>query len=185
MKRYILLLIGSLIVGCSSTSNNYFIFKEPTVKGKYKREISDIIGIEKIVLPEYMQQSHIVIETSSTEIKYLENSLWAEDLESSLTKKLITIIQKSFNNPRVYSYPWGVATEPRIKISIIIDRFISYNGYIYLEGNWSLKNNSIYKNYQFNIKIATKQDVKSIVSNMNIAFDKLSHQIVIEVSHNY
>jgi len=183
MKKYILLLIGSLIVGCSVTSNNYFIFKEPTVKGKYKKNLSDkIIGIEKIILPEYMQQSKIVIQTSPTEIKYLDNSLWAEDMENSLTKKLITIIQKSFKNSRVYSYPWGVATEPKIRISILINRYISYSGYVYLEGNWTIKNKSVYKNHQFNIKIATQQDIKSIVSNMNIAFDKLSYLIVLELT---
>ncbi len=183
MKKYILLSISSLIIGCTSTSKNYFIFKEPTVNGEYKRAILNTIGIEKIILPEYMQQSQIVIQTSSAEIKYLENSLWAENMENSLTKKLITIIQKSFNNPRVYSYPWGVATEPTIKISILVNRFISYNGDIYLEGNWTTNKNSVYKTNLFNIKIATKQDVKSIVSNMNIAFDKLSHQIVIELTH--
>ncbi|MBL0721936.1 MAG: membrane integrity-associated transporter subunit PqiC [Sulfurovum sp.] len=183
MRKYIILILSSFLVGCTTTSNNYFIFKEPIVTGEYKRDILPTIGLEKILLPEYMQQSKIVIQTSPSNIKYLEDNLWAENMENSLTKKLISIIQKSFNNPRVYSYPWGVATEPTIRISILVNRFIYYNGYIYLAGSWNIKREADYKNKLFDIKIATESDIKNIVSNMNIAFDKLSHQIVIELSH--
>jgi uncharacterized lipoprotein YmbA len=183
MKRYIILATSTLILGCSSVATNYFIFKEPTVTGSYQNKNLDVIGIEKILLPEYLRQDKIVVQTSSAQIKYLPNDKWAEDMESSLTKKLITIIQKSFNQPRVYAYPWGVATEPNIKISVSVSRFIEYNGYIYLDGQWEINRKNRNKSSLFSIKIQTERDTKSIVDNMNIAFDKLSHNIVIELSH--
>ena len=183
MKKYIILATSTLILGCSTVDTNYFIFKEPTVTGSYQNRSLDVIGIEKILLPEYFRQNKIVIQTSSTQIKYLQSDKWAEDMESSLTKKLITIIQKSFNQPRVYAYPWGVATEPNIKISVSVSRFIEYNGYVYLDGKWEINKKSKNKSSLFSIKIETKQDTKSIVDNMNRAFDKLSHNLVIELSH--
>jgi len=183
MRKYIILATSTLILGCTTVDTNYFIFKEPTVTGSYKNKNLDVIGIEKILLPEYLCQDKIVVQTSSTQIKYLQSDKWAEDMESSLTKKLITIIQKSFNQPRVYSYPWGVATEPNIKISVSVSRFIEYNGYIYLDGKWEINRENKNKSSLFSIKIETKKDTKSIVDNMNRAFDKLSHNIVIELSH--
>ena len=183
MKKYILLATSTLILGCNAVETNYFIFKEPTVEGSYKSKRLDVIGIEKVLLPEYLQQNKIVIQTSSTQIKYLQNDKWAEDMENSLTKKLITIIQKSFPNTRVYSYPWGVATQPNIKISISVSRFIAYKGYIYLSGTWELNRGSQDVRRLFNVKVATESDTKSIVESMNRAFDTLSHTIVKELSH--
>ena len=183
MRRYIILATSTLILGCTNIETNYFIFKEPTVAGSYKNRNLDVIGIEKILLPAYFKQNKIVIQTSSTQIKYLESDKWAEDMETSLTKKLITIIQKSFNHPRVYSYPWGVATQPTTRISVSVSRFIEYNGYIYLDGKWEInRDNHKSKSSLFSIKIETKRDTKSIVNNMNRAFDMLSHKIVIELS---
>jgi uncharacterized lipoprotein YmbA len=182
MKRYIILATSTLILGCSTIDTNYFIFKEPSVTGSYKNKNLDVIGIEKILLPEYLRQDKIVIQTSPTQIKYLESDKWAEDMEVSLTKKLISIIQKSFNQPRVYAYPWGIATEPSIRVSVSVSRFIEYNGYVYLDGKWEINRKNNNRSSLFSIKIKTEKDTKSIVDNMNIAFDKLSHKIVIELS---
>jgi len=182
-KFYILLLL--FFVGCGGSSQ-YFMLSEPIMIKKYNSRSSSIIGVEKISLPEYMLQGKVAISLSSTEIKYLDTAKWINDMEGSLTKQLIVTIQKSFNTPKVYAYPWDLSRQADIKIKININKFIAYGDKVYLDANYEIKNlkSSKLQGKLFNTTVPTDSSSISIVSSMNIAFSKLTKKIVDDLAHS-
>jgi uncharacterized lipoprotein YmbA len=170
----ILLLILS---GCGSSK--YFMLTEPQSISKQYNHRLEVVGVEKISLPEYMKQGKVAKQISSTQIDYLDNDNWLEDMEESLTKRLIVVIQKGFNTPSVYAYPWGLSKQSSIKIKVRINKFIAYGDSVYLDANYEITHLKSSKKYSklFNTKVSTKGDTPSIVSSMNIAFSRLSKSI--------
>jgi uncharacterized lipoprotein YmbA len=157
---------------------------EPKMIKKYYNKNSAVIGVEKISLPEYMLQGRVAIGLSSTEIRYLDSAKWIEDMESSLTKQLITTIQKSFNNPKVYAYPWDLSKQADIKIKVNINRFIAYGDRVYLDANYEIKRlkSGKLKGGLFSTTVPTNSSSASIVSSMNLAFSKLTKKLIYDLS---
>ncbi len=184
MKRYILWTILLLLsVGCGATSS-YFVIAQPTTTPKHHTKSLPTIGVEKISLPEYLQQNKIAIQLSATQLSYKEGDTWAGDMESSLTNKLISTIQKSFDHPYVYAYPWNLSKQAGVKVKVTISRFIAYGSSVYLDANWEIYNLQTKKSSSrlFSIQVATLKDTPSIVASMSRAFERLSIVIVDEIA---
>ncbi len=181
-KRYYSIFLAGLMLtlsGCGSS--RYFMLAEPstTIAKVYSHKLP-VVGVEKISLPEYMKQGKVAKQISSTQIEYLDNDNWLEDMEQSLTKQLIVTIQKSFNTPKVYAYPWGLSKQASLKVQVRINKFIAQGAYVYLDANYEITHMDSGRKYSklFSTKVETKEDTKSIVSSMNIAFSKLSKNIM-------
>ena len=186
MKRYILWsFIAILLVGCG-VSSNYFLISPLDTKLYHSKKLPTI-GVEKISLPQYLQQNRVVVQLSPTQVSYRQNDIWAEDMEESLTKQLITKLQKSFNHPYVYAYPWNLSKQAGLKVKVSISRFIAYGDHIYLDANWEIYNIDTQKSVSrlFSVKVPTTQDTTSIVSNMSRAFDNLSSTITQEINRKF
>jgi uncharacterized lipoprotein YmbA len=184
MKRYILWTILLLLsVGCGATSN-HFVIAQPTTTPKHHTKSLPTIGVEKITLPEYLQQSKIVIQLSPTQLRYKESDRWAGDMETSLTNELISTIQRSFDHPYVYAYPWNLSKQAGVKVKVTISRFIAYGSSVYLDANWEIYNIQTQKSNSrlFSIKVATSAETSSIVASMSKAFERLSIVIVNEIA---
>jgi len=120
-----MVLVGLVLLtlsGCVS-STHYFMLTGPTATERHYAKQLPVVGIEKISLPEYMLRGEVAIQLSPTQIHYSASDEWVEDMEDSLTQQLIVAIQKSFNHPNVYAYPWGLSKQAGIKIKILISRF--------------------------------------------------------------
>lgn len=175
----------ALLSGCAS-SNTYYILSEESALEVHQKQLP-VIGVEKITLPQYIQQGKVAIQLSPTQISYENSANWAGDMDDSLTKEMISTIQKSFNQPNVYEYPWDLSQQAGIKIKISISRFIAYADFVYLDATYTI--NDLQKNKQqsslFNIKVPTGDETASVVSSMNEAFDKLSHAIVNDLNQKF
>ena len=130
------------------------------------------IGVEKITVPGYLYKRDIAVAHSSSQITLLGNAAWGEDLDEGLTNRLIGFLQKKFNQPNVYAYPWGVKHQPSIKISVQISRFIAQGDKVYLDATWSIDDTKTKRREAklFSTSVATSSDVKSVVSAMDRAF---------------
>jgi len=178
-RRYSrLFLIAVLLILSGCGSSKYFMLTEPPSVNKHYNHKLGVVGVEKISLPEYMKQGKVAKQISSTQIDYLDDN-WLEDMEESLTKRLIVAIQKGFNTPSVYAYPWGLSKQSSIKVHVRINKFIAYGDSVYLDANYEIMHLKSDKKYSklFNTRVATKGDTPSIVSSMNIAFSRLSKSI--------
>ena len=173
------LTIVFLLNSCVSTSNYYIlsVASQPKIVYPNKRET---IGVETVTIPTYLYKRDIAYAKSTREISFVPNATWGEDLDKGLTHRLISFLQKKFNQPRIYEYPWGIDNQPTKKIRLTISRFIAYEDKVYLDANWDIKNISTKKNisklFQTTVNIKQK-GANGIVDAMNSAFSKLEESI--------
>ena len=172
-----LFFIFFILVGCSK---KYYVLSTASDPSGHYTLSSKSIGVEKVIVPKYLFKREIAISKSSSQIEFLSNAVWAENLEDGLTQRLIGFLQKKFQNPNIHAYPWGVEKQPTSKVRVVITRFIAQGEYIYLSASWDV----------FNFKLGTSKarlfsttvplDDKStdaIVSAMNKAFGKLEEAV--------
>ncbi len=176
LKIAIILTTLLLIYGCGS--KGFFVLstvQNPSTKyiTKYKA-----IGVEKITLPEYLFKREIAIAKSSSQISFM-SGVWAEDLDTGLTNRVIGYLQKKFNIPNVHAYPWGTDSQPNIKVQIQISRFIAQNDKVHLYANWNIENLHSSKSISklFSTTVPTSKTEESIVASMDIAFGKLEEDV--------
>jgi cholesterol transport system auxiliary component len=181
-----IILILSLLSGCMSSSQRYMLTAPVAVEKHYTKQLP-VIGVEEITLPEYMKQGKVAIQLTPTQIHYSASDEWMDNMENSLTKQLIATIQKSFNHPSVYPYPWGLSQQASIKIKVTISRFIAYGDSVYLDANWKISDLRRGREYSrlFSTKVPCGKDTASVVVAMNRAFGKLSQSIVGEINRKF
>jgi len=179
-----------LLNGCMMLSNNqYYILSVASTPTQSYTLSKGIIGVEKITIPAYLYKRDIAIAQSSSQITLLSNAQWGEDLDTGLTNRLIGYLQKKFNQPDVYPYPWGVSRQAHIKISVQISRFIAQGKHVYLDATWRIEEiqSKKIKSKLFSstipIQSENKEDATSIVDAMDKAFIALEEQIANGVKH--
>ncbi len=180
-RYYSIVLVGLMIILNGCGSSRYFMLAEPSnATAKHYNHQLPLVGVTKISIPEYMKQGKVAKQVSSTQIDYLDDDNWLEDMEASLTKQLIVNIQKGFDTPNVYAYPWGLSKQANLKVQVRINKFIAYGKYVYLDASYEINDLRSAKKYSklFSTKVATQESVQSIVSSMNIAFSKLSKSVM-------
>ncbi len=174
-----------LVLGGCSTSNSYYVLSvSPTPQTIYSSR-KRTIGIAKISVPHYLYKREIAIAESSSKITLLGNALWGEDLDAGLTSRLIGYLQKKFNQPDVYAYPWGIDRQPELKVSVQITRFIAQGNQVYLDATWRIENMRTKKSKArlFTTSVHTKQDPQSIVSAMNQAFAQFEENVAMGIKN--
>ena len=140
---------------------------------------NQIIGVEKVTVPEYLFKREIAVAKSSSQVIFLDGSQWAEDMDTGLTHRLIAFLQKKFKQPGVYAYPWGTDVQPEIKVKVQVMRFIAQGENVYLDANWEARNMKSEKRTLklFSTTVPTKTDASSIVDAMNRAFGQLEEDV--------
>ncbi len=168
-----------LLSACVSNSNYYILSVASQPKLVYANK-KETIGVETVTIPAYLYKRDIAYAKSARQISFLKDATWGEDLDKGLTHRLISFLQKKFNQPRVYEYPWGIDKQPTKKVKLIISRFIAYGDKVYLDANWDINNisanQSRSKLFQTTVSIEQSGAV-GIVDAMNIAFGKLEESI--------
>jgi len=164
--------------GCVSSGNYYVlsVASQPTTVYANK---SRSIGVEKVTVPGYLYKREIAVAKTSNQISLLNGAVWGEDLDAGLTQRLISFLQKKFNEPNVYGYPWGMDRQPRIKVKVHVTRFIAQGDRVYLNANWEVENMRSHKRNAklFSTSVPSQSDAGSIVNAMNRAFGKLEEDI--------
>jgi cholesterol transport system auxiliary component len=187
MKRYILWSLSVLLLAGCGASTNYYLLGDVTKSQKFSSRTLPVIGVEKILLPDYLQQNKVVIQLSPTQLKFSDDDQWAEDMENSLSKQLIVAIQKSFNHPDVYIYPWDLSKQAGMKIKVSVSKFIAYGDQVYLDANWEIVNLQTGQRSSrlFSTQVKTAADTASIVASMNSAFARLTTTITREIAQKF
>jgi len=177
------LIVLFVLNGCLSGSSSYYVLSIASQPEKIYPSSKMLIGVEKVTVPDYLNKRDIVIAESKSKIKLLNNAHWGEDLDEGLTSRLISFLQKKFNQPNVYAYPWGVDNTPTLKVKVDIRRFIAQDKYVYLDASFRVVNMKTHfqKAKLFHTAVPTQKDANSIVSSMDTAFTKLEEAIVKEL----
>lgn len=187
--KYITIVLSFLALfvlsGCVSGSNSYYILSVASQPKMTYTAHKQVIGVEKITVPGYLYKRDIAVAESSSQITLLGTAKWGEDLDSGLTNRLIAYLQKKFNQPDVYLYPWGIDKKPDIKISGQVTRFIAQGERVYLDATWSVENVQTKKrmSHLFSTQVPTTSDVQSIVKAMDRAFSQFEETVAMGVKH--
>jgi len=166
------------LTGCLSSS--YYVLSTASQPAKTYAYKKQVIGVEKITVPEYLFKREIAVAKSASQVTFLSNATWAEDLDAGLTLRLISFLQKKFNQPNVYAYPWGLDHQPTYKVKVQISRFIAQDKKVYLDATWEIQNmkHGDKKSRLFSTIITIENNSASfVVSGMNRAFSQLEEHI--------
>lgn len=178
MIKKFLLGLGILFTAGCTTQSHYYVLstaKSPSIV----QQSSKSIGVEQVILPSYMDKRKLTVATSANKIVQLDSALWAEDMDTGLTQRLISFLQKRFNQPNVFGYPWGVDEQPHVKIKVQINRFLAQGDRVYLDANYVVKHmtNKTSRAYLFNTSVPTTNATEDIVNSMDSAFGRLEEHI--------
>ena len=178
IKTFIAILALLGLNGCVS-SGNYYVLSVASQPTTVYANNSRSIGVEKVTVPGYLYKREIAVAKTSSQISLLSGAVWGEDLDAGLTQRLISFLQKKFNQPNVYQYPWGIDRQPNIKVKVQVTRFIAQGDRVYLDANWEVGNKQTHKRSAklFSTTVPTKSDASSIVDAMDRAFGKLEEDV--------
>ena len=178
-RNKIFLTFSTLLIlsGCSVSS--FYVLSTPSQPQKTYISKNQVIGVEKVTVPEYLFKREIAVAKSSSQVIFLDGFQWAEDMDTGLTHRLIAFLQKKFKQPGVYAYPWGTDIQPDIKVNVQVTRFIAQGEIVYLDANWEARNMKTDKRTLklFSTTVPTKTDASSIVDAMNRAFGQLEEDV--------
>ncbi|MCK4440508.1 MAG: membrane integrity-associated transporter subunit PqiC, partial [Sulfurovaceae bacterium] len=151
-KIFLVIVIILISVGCSS-KQLYTLGDTSSIKPTFK-ENKKFIAVEKIELPIYMMDSPIYRKNSKYHLEKIDKANWISSMDEHLTNVLISYLQKSMNNPNIYTYPWSNIEKVDKKVSVTISSFISYKNVVTLEANYQILDKAKNKtsNYLFNTK---------------------------------
>lgn len=130
-----------MISGCSVRSH-YFVLSNPSPTPKVEKLKAIRIGVEKVEIPAYLMKREIAVFGSSSEVDYLHGSVWAEDLDAGITRRLIAYLQKRFDQPHIYAYPWEMEREPEIKVKVNLSKFIVQQSRVCLDASWEIRDHT-------------------------------------------
>ncbi len=175
----LLFTLGVLLTVSGCTLKNYYVLSTASQPKKVYPYRSQVIGVEKVEVPKYLFKREIAVAKSSNHVIFLEGSAWAEDMDTGLTRRLISFLQKKFKQPGVYAYPWGTDGQPDIKIHVQVSRFIAQEGTVYLDASWEAREMRTDRRVLklFSATVPTNEDAGSIVNTMDSAFAQLEEEI--------
>ena len=166
------------LLGCMS--GRYYVLSTPSQPDARYKNSHLSIGVEKVVVPEYLFKREIAVAKSSSEVAFVSDGTWAEDMDAGLTARLIGFLQNKFNAPNVHLYPWDTDSQPAKKVKVEISRFIALEGNVYLDATWEVKNMRTYstKSRLFHTVVSSNSmSTSDIVEAMNRAFHELEEAV--------
>jgi len=180
MKKIFLTIAIVIMFGGCSAKQLYTLGDTTTIEYNGTTKNLEFIAVENIKLPTYLIDSSIYTKDTRYHLKKIEDANWINNMDEHLTNVLISYLQKSLNNPNIYTYPWSNIKKMDKKISVTISSFISYNNTVTLEANyqiWDKKKHKI-SNYFFN----TKENyhgklVENMIEAMENAYFRLAKDI--------
>lgn len=178
MKKNILLaMLVLMMTGCASRSHYYVLSTATQPSHVYPS--TKAIGVSQVILPSYMDKRKLTVAYSDNQISQLDAVLWAEDMDIGLTQRLISFLQKKFDQPNVFGYPWGVERQPDITVKLQINRFLAQGDTVYLDANYLIVDTRREKRhaYLFNTALKTNMEPSVIVHTMDKAFGQLEEEI--------
>ncbi|AKF25114.1 hypothetical protein YH65_06690 [Sulfurovum lithotrophicum] len=171
-----------LTLGGCGTSSYYILSTAPQPATTYK-SFNGVIGVEKVTVPKYLFKREIAVAKSNSQVSFLGGASWAEDIDEGLTQRLISYLQKKFKQPEVYGYPWGVGSQPKIRVKVQLSRFIAQGNRVYLDASIQLENLRTGKRKArlFSTSVPSGSQASSIVDAMDKAFDQLEEQVALGI----
>ncbi len=176
-----LLILG----GCSSHRVSGYLLWDTDGRTPSVGTISEALGVEKVQLPEYLKQNHIVYENKNGQLIEYTDAKWAVHLPESLTDRLIASLQQALRTPQIYLYPWQTHQKLPLLLKLTISRFIAGPSYLVLHAHWQLYDTRTKETksflYRTRLPMPEKFKATDIVETMNRAYRELEKEIALSI----
>ncbi len=135
MKRIVLFLtVGLLLMFSGCAQKRYYVLSAPHQIAATDHRIEQVIGVEDLQVPEYLHEGRIALLQKNNRVIYLNDALWAVDMQKDLTDALIFDLQKSLPGSVIVHYPWESAgRDVDLVVQVKITRFIASQNEVYLD----------------------------------------------------
>ncbi len=149
--------------GCASQSINlnYYLLHSPNSEIKADQQPRLQLSLQNLVLPEYLKQRSLVMQTSPTTLHFSPQHVWAEPVQNGMTKALESAL---WQEHQILSVPAGMVQQeknlPSADVAIIIDDFMpTFNGDAILRGKyWVMLPDKNKTMYIFNLQRSLQED---------------------------
>jgi uncharacterized lipoprotein YmbA len=160
------------ISGCSQKT--YYMLSKPHRIEGARVPLAVTIGVERVSVPQYLREGKVPIQKGNR-IVYLDDALWAVDIEEDLTNALIFDLQKSLPKSRIFHYPWEREGRVDAIVEVKIKRYIAQDGDIYLDAVVRVNNRDKIVSIKEPVKTQNPSDV---VAGMQRAFFRLEREVI-------
>ncbi|WP_414830362.1 membrane integrity-associated transporter subunit PqiC [Alteromonas sp. H39] len=184
MKVVALLCAAMLsLMGCASQPSHlqYYLLHSPNGSLK-QHDDATVITLDQLLLPEYLKQRSLAIQTGSTTLHFSPKHVWAEPISNSFVQALSTALAAEGLN--VLPASRRSLNEEAATVSIQIDDLIStWQGEVVLKGRyWVDTPDSDGVSEHFDYRIRLEQDgFPHAVDMMREAIIRLSADIAARV----
>ncbi|NMH59380.1 PqiC family protein [Alteromonas ponticola] len=138
--RWWLIAFVVVISGCASQSINlnYYLLHSPHSDNKAGQQPGYQLSLQKLVLPEYLKQRSLVMQTSPTTLHFSPQHVWAEPVQSGMIKALEDSL---WQQHQILSVPAGLAQHndalSSADVAIVVDDFLpTSDGQAVLRGKY-------------------------------------------------
>ncbi len=182
MKRgffWIVMVVLPLLSGCSLLGHYYVLSHPSKVPTSHPLPRIGTIGVDRVEMPTYLFKREVAVADSQSEVHFLSDAVWAEDIDAGVTRRLISYLQRRFNQPDVHAYPWEFIKQPDIRLKVQISRFIAQGEQVYLDASWEAVDLKHQRRVAklFRVAIPTSSSSTEIVTAMDSALAKLEEDI--------
>ncbi len=161
--KYWLITALLILSGCASQSINlnYYLLHSPNSDNKTEQQPRFQLSLQKLVLPEYLKQRSLVMQTSATTLHFSSQHVWAEPVQSGMIKALENAL---WEKHQILSVPAGLADYkqglPNADVAIIVDDYLpTFDGKAILRGKyWVIYPDQNKKMHIFNLQRTLDED---------------------------
>ncbi|BAJ00221.1 PqiC family protein [Shewanella violacea] len=142
MKKWLVITVLTLMVGCSSTPSELVTYLLPsgnTASAAHHGNDQNLLIVAPVDVASYLADMGLVYQVSPTEIVEARQSLWAEGLSKQLTRRITNDLRQKQTGfwPTQLTSTLSTAGIPRLQIRI--NRFNGvYTGVAEVAGEWML-----------------------------------------------
>lgn len=123
-KTLALLMIGFLIVGCSSKTSTFYVLNPLPLKKFFSKPYRHLrIGIDEVNSPDYMDKPQLIIRTASNQLKLEEYHRWAGQITKNIGHVIETNLSTLLPGAVVEISPWDANFQPTHRLQVEIRRF--------------------------------------------------------------
>lgn len=123
----IFLLESLLLTGCfnfkaKDDPTRFYILSSVCQNQKYSC-CSQVIGVTRVVIPDYLDRCKIVIEVQQNEFKIAEFDCWAEAVDRGVTRVITENLSAQLTGVSVLPAPWRGLAKPDLELHVHLLEF--------------------------------------------------------------
>lgn len=182
-------LCGTALLGCTHTPvPHYYVLSAAAEPASHGLSSGPRIGLGPVTLPEYLDRPQIVTRVAGGRLELSNAQRWAEPLQASFTRALLTNLERDLPNLDIVVHPWRSSLSIARQVQIEVTRFDrDADGAFHLSARWSVstpneRDTAATQHSDIEIPLtATADDYDAMVSAANGAVAALAATIASQV----